>query len=322
MKKITKLTDEQKALMPEYVERWVKIGTDTSRLDPINTEKIVKNIRNLIDMEPDVPCLIVDNPLEAWAMSYLSLKQEIAVKDLHSEMLSIFNGNPKQYDVPRCELPWMTGSFFASTFAFYDFMIEELGVELEKELWTKYKIWEASSQVGCVYPLDDCTIVSQKPKTIHLEDGKLHRDGEPALTYDGIGGLDIWSLHGVEVPEWVAKTPAQDLTLDDYSKLDNADVKAEFVRKVGIERFIGQGDIIDSFDEYDMSTHEWWHRSEYELVDMKSLFSTLDYAPYLKMVNQTTGIFHMEGVSPSCRTVGKALKERFGGKDFVINSIA
>ena len=248
MKKITELTDEQKAKMPEYVEKWIKIGTDTSRLDPIDTEKIVKNIRSLIDMEPDVPCLIVDNPLEAWAMSYLSLKQEVAVDDLHSEMVSIFNGNPKKYDVPRCELPWMTGSFFASTFAFYDFMIEELGVELEKELWTKYKIWEASCHLGCVYPLDGCTIVSQKPKTLHLEAGKLHKDGEPALTYDGLGGLDIWSLNGVEVPEWVAKTPAQDLTLDDYSKLDNADIKAEFVRKVGIERFIDHGDIIDSFD--------------------------------------------------------------------------
>ncbi len=308
--------------MPKYVDKWIRIGTNTSRLSGPTVSNIVGSLRKLIDMKEEVPLIIVDNPLEAWVMSTLILNHNVSIDDVREEMESVFTGNPKKYDIPRCELPWMTGSFFASTFAFYDYMITELGVELDRELWTKYKIWEASSQLGCVYPLENVTIVSEKPTYISLENGRLHKDGAPALTYAGLGDINIWSLNGVEVPEWLAKTSAHELTLEDYNKLTNADVKAEFVRKVGIERFLDQGKVIDTYTSYDKDIHDWWHASEYELIDMSVLFSTLNYAPYLKMVNQTTKIFHMEGVSPDCKTIGEALKERFGGKDFIIESIA
>lgn len=322
MKQITEITKEQEAQMPRYVDKWVKIGTNTSRLSSPTVSNIVGSLRKLIDLKEEVPLIIVDNPLEAWVMSTLILKHNVSIDDVQEEMESVFTGNPKKYNIPRCELPWMTGSFFASTFAFYDYMITELGVELDRELWTKYKIWEASSRLGCVYPLENVTIVSEKPTYISLENGRLHKDGAPALTYAGLGDINIWSLNGVEVPEWLSKTPSYDLTLKDYNKLTNADVKAEFIRKVGIERFLDRGEVIDTYTSYDKDTHGWWHESEYELVDMSVLFSTLDYAPYLKMVNQTTKIFHMEGVSPDCKTIGEALKERFGGKDFIIESIA
>jgi hypothetical protein len=323
MKHITEITKEQEAQMSKYVDKWVNIGTSTSRLSGPTVSNIVGSLRELLDMKSQYePIIIVDNPLEAWVVCTLILTYDVSVDDVQVEMESVFNGNPKKYDIPRCELPWMTGSFFASTFAFYDYMITELGVELDRELWTKYKMWEASAKLGCVYPLDTVTIVSEKPTHIYLEDGKLHKEGSPALIYNGFGDIKIWSLHGVEVPEWLAKTSSHELTLEDYSKLTNADVKAEFIRKVGIERFIDQGEVIDSYTSYNKDTHDWWYKSEYELIDMSALFSTLDYAPYLKMVNQTTKIFHMEGISPECSTVEEALKERFGGKNFVIESIA
>jgi galactitol-specific phosphotransferase system IIC component len=40
------------------------------------------------------------------------------------------------------------------------------------------------------------------------------------------------------------------------------------------------------------------------------------------MLNQTTGIWHMEAVSPNCKTIGEALNERFGGKNFKIIGIS
>ena len=137
-----------------------------------------------------------------------------------------------------------------------------------------------------------------------------------------MGDFKICALNGVRVPEWLALTPANKLEIEQYNTIENADVKAEFVRKVGIERFLEKGIVIDSYKNYNQESHEWWHKSEYELVDMNCMFESLDYAPCLKMVNQTTKIFHMEGVSPDCKTVGDALKERFGGRDFVVKAIA
>jgi hypothetical protein len=321
-KKIEKLTPEQEAKFPEYIDKWIKVGTNTDRLDPDKTRKTIDGFRKLIGMEVDVPMFIVDNPIEAWVCCAL-VEYGVKVDDVIAEMKEVFNGNPKEYEIPKASLPYQTGSLFVSTFSFYDYMLEELDIEVDAELYAKYKTWEATAQLGCIYPLESVTFVSQKPTEIHLnEENKLHRDGGPALTYAGLGDFKVYSLNGVTVPEYLAVTESEQIDLEYYNTLKNADIRAEFVRKLGIERFIEKGKVVDSYKNYDAESHAWWHKSEYELIDMESLFEGLDYAPFIKMLNQTTGIWHMEGVSPDCKTVGDALKERFGGRDFVIRDIA
>jgi hypothetical protein len=318
--KITSLTDDQKAQMPKYVEKWIGIGLDTSRLDFDNTKKIVDDFREIINMG-EAPLMIVDNPIEAWVVCHL-VEQGISSENLHSEMVSVFNGNPKKYNIPRASLPYQTGSFFASVFSFYDYMFECVGVEIDKDLWIKYKKWEETSKIGMIYPLDNITIVCQKPLEVHMKDGVIHREGGPAIRYSGLGDFNIFALNGVNVPEYLAVTPAEEIDINLYNREVNADVKAEFVRKVGIERFLNHGKKMDTYENYPKDTHEWYHKSEYELWDMEVLFTGLDSAPYLKMLNQTTGIWHLEGVSPKCQTVEDALKERFGGRDMRIVHIS
>jgi hypothetical protein len=55
---------------------------------------------------------------------------------------------------------------------------------------------------------------------------------------------------------------------------------------------------------------------------MNHLFEGINYAPHLKMLNQTTGVWHVEAVSPSCMSVADAIKDRFGGRDLNIIGIA
>jgi hypothetical protein len=322
MKKIEKLTPEQEAAMPEYVEKWIKIGCNTDRLDPEKTEKTIKNYRRLIGYEEDAPLFIVDNPLEGWYASFLWLSK-VPYENLRQELNDIFNGNPGKYKLPKASLPWQTGSFFASMFAFYDFFFEEVGIDIDKELYTKYKIWESTVQLGPIYPFKDLTIVSQKPIKISLNDKNvIHCDGGPAVEYAGHGDLKVFALNGVRVPEYVAVTPEEELDLEYYNTMKNADAKAEFVRKVGIERFKERGKLIDTYKKYSGDKYDWWHKSQYELWDMECLFEGLNTAPYLSMKNITTEIFHFEGVSPQCKTLEQALKERFGGRDMIINAIA
>ena len=321
--KIESLTPEQKAKMPEYVKKWVDIGTNTDRLDPVRAQKTIDNFRKLIGRVIDVPLLIVDNPLEAWVTCYLFNDRNVPVDDLKAEMTAYFNGNPEKYDIGTPSLPWQTGSFYASTFSFYDFMVEEVGVELEAELYAKYKVWEATSQIGCIYPLDGLTVVSQKPITIHLnENNMLHKDGGPAIEYAGMGNLKVYSLNGVHVPEYVAVTPEEQLDLEYYNTIENADVKAEFVRKAGVERFLDKAKLMDTYKNYDKETYPWVYRSQYQLYDMSFLFGGLSYAPFLYMKNITTEIFHLEGVSPNCKTLKEAIKERTGFDMANIQAIA
>jgi hypothetical protein len=321
--KIDKLTPEQEAKMPEYVAKWIAIGSNTDRLDLKRTQKTVDQYRALINRPVDVPLIILNNPLEAWAACHLLSNFGVSFENLNAELDDVFNGNPKKYDIPSAQLPWQSGSFFAATFSFYDFMFEEVGVEIDAELYAKYKTWEATSQLGCIYPMEEYTIVCEKPTEIHLNaDNRLHRDGGPALTYAGRGDLKVYSLNGVRVPEYIAVTPEEKLDLEYYKTIQNADVKAEFVRKAGIERFKSLGKLLDTYQNYTGSEYEWWHKSQYELWDMEAIFDGLSSAPYLSMVNQTTSIFHFEGVSPDCQDLKSAIKQRLGGRDMIISAIA
>jgi hypothetical protein len=182
-----------------------------------------------------------------------------------------------------------------------------------------YDMWEETSKIGLIYPLEDVCIVSEKPTVINLSDNQLHCEGGPALEYAGHSSFKIFALNGVMVDEYLAVTPGEQLDLTYYNEIQNADQKTEFVRKFGVERMLELGKKIDSYDKY---SDEWWNKSEYELWDMSCLFQGVSYAPHLKMVNQTTNVFHVEAVSPQCRTLADAIKERLGGRDLKITAIA
>jgi hypothetical protein len=171
------------------------------------------------------------------------------------------------------------------------------------EKWDWYK---STSQISYFYPLEDVCIIARKPIEINInEKGQLHADGKPAVLYKD--GFAVWSLNGVRVTKELAETPAGILSLDMFKKEQNADVKTEFIRKYGIDRMIDMGKVVDSYKKYD---NQLWNESEYKLIDMASIFDTIRYAPHLYMKNQTTGAYHLEGVSPDCKNLVDAFKFR------------
>lgn len=323
MSKIEKLTPAQEALMPEYVKKWIAIATSIINVSDERAREVVTKFRKLIDLDTEVPMIYGENPIECWVLCCLK-EAGIPIDKLNEEMLAVFNGNPHKRDIPSACLPFNDISL-TSTFAFYDFMINEVKAPIEPDLLEKYNHWVATSDLFAIYPLKDLTVVCKRPLEIHMnENNVLHRDGGPAIVFDGLGDFKVYSLNGVTVPEYLAVTPSHQLDVAKYLQESNADVKAEFVRKAGIERFLELGKLVDSHSntKYKGKDYEWWHKSEYELWDMSKLFSSLDYAPYLKMLNPTTKVWHMEGVSPACRTLKEAIKERFGGRDMKIVAAA
>jgi len=320
MNKIEKLTLEQEKLMPSYAQKWIKIGTDTKQCPEDTAKEIVKDFRDLINMKTNVPTIFAENPIEAWVLCCLH-EHEVPLENLYTEMEKVF-AYESDYEIPQASLPFNDLSL-CSSFSFYDYMLNVVGVKLEAELQKKYEIWERTSQIWGIYPLADLTVVCKKPLEVHLnENNVLHRNEGPALVFGGLGDFKVYALNGVGVPEYLAMTPSHQIDLNLYKKESNADVKAEFVRKVGIERFLEMGKKLDTYENYDQEENSWWWKSEYELWDMKALFPSLNSAPFLKMVNQTTKIFHMEGVPSTCKNLVDAIKSRFGGRDMRIVNIA
>lgn len=173
------------------------------------------------------------------------------------------------------------------------------------------------SKLASVYDglfFDNYVIVCGYPKKVNLnENNQLHCDGYPTIEWEG--DCKFWYLNGVAVSQELAETPSSLLDVDMFLKEKNADIRAQFILKYGIERLIKYGKIIDSFKNYD-SLNEEWRKSEYELLDMSAIMPQEKQAMYLKMKNQTIPeIYHLEGVSNECQTIQDAIRFRLGELD-------
>lgn len=317
---IDKLTKEQEAAMEVYAKKWIDVGTNTDRLDYDDTVRIVNRFQKTILATPETPVVIFDNPIEAW-VGVCYTYYNVPVDELKDRVHKYFTEGDDTVDIAKPTYPYQDGSFYAPIISYYDYFFEELGITIADDLREKFDAWAETTKLGLIYPLENVCIVSEKPTSIHLNDeGQLHREDGPAIEYAGFGDFNVYSLNGVSVPEWLVMTSEGELDLNKYNRIENADVRTEFVRKFGIERMLdGFGKQLDTYENYD---HEWWTKSEYELWDMSKVFDGVNYAPHLKMLNQTTKVWHVEAVSPNCQTLQEAIKERFGGQDFTIAAIA
>jgi len=82
-------------------------------------------------------------------------------------------------------------------------------------------------------------------------------------------------------------------------EISNAQVRTEFVKKVGVERICSDlgAKTIDTASDYALL--------ELDLGDGRR-------RPYLKMKNPSTNEWHVEGVHPTCTTVREAINWRAG----------
>jgi hypothetical protein len=292
MKKlIEKLTPEQEVELKEFYQEQLEIGRSIKPIDHEKAEAIItKFYAHKNFARPN--------------FHYYKSPHEVLTKHKEVKLTMFFGGQQWLY--------WK---------AFYKFG-EKIGVVYDPKNLELLNDWvEETKHLHWWAPFEtDCLIIERPIKLNVNEGGFLHCENDKAIEYaDGWG---LYYLNGVKVNEYLVMTPSEQLDINVFLKETNADVKAEFVRKYGVERMLHLGKKIDSYTKYSETKYPWWHRSQYELWDMKSIFPGLDYQPFLKMLNQTTGIWHMEAVSPECRSLTDALKERFGGKNMEIIGIA
>lgn len=295
MSKIKSLTPEQEKDLESFYQEMLKIGRS---IEPINHDKAESIISELYKAAG------FEKPEFIW---FPSIK---AIVDFKKE-----NGDKSGTNGHFAGQQWIGWK------AFYVFCAK-IGVKFKDEDQKLLDLWfEESKNLHWWFPYKKHVLLSERPIRLTVnERGQLHNEKVKAIEYSD--GWGLYYLNGVNVPEKLVTTDAEDLSLDFFTKEKNADVKAEFVRKFGVERMLHLGKMVDTYKNYDEDEHPYWHESQYELWDMKVLFEGLDYQPYVKMLNQTTGIWHVEAVSPESRTLKAAIKERFGNREMKIVGIA
>jgi hypothetical protein len=170
--------------------------------------------------------------------------------------------------------------------------MESLGLKFSE----CYHILRNCVGFGPVWPLDNLCIASIRPSAIRMRNELLHSDGSPSVEY--LDGTKCYTLNGIPVKDWHALTPAEKIDPKQVLAEENSDIRRELIRKLGIERMLAV-----------LPNKRLDKREDYEVYSI-DLGDGVRDARYLKMINPSIGVFHLEGIDPSCDTVIKALNWR------------
>ena len=159
-----------------------------------------------------------------------------------------------------------------------------------KSFFTIYK-----NTFFCLLFARGCILLERPKHILQNFNGSYHDSSGPAIEWHN--GTKEWYLNGVKVTREIVETPADELDARILYSYDNAEVRREIIRKIGVERAIR-----------DLGAKSIDNDGNYELV-LLDLGDDMQ-RPYLKMKNPSTGTYHLEGVHPDCRTVTQAINWR------------
>lgn len=295
---IEEFTKEQEARLEEIRDEWLRVALSTDRLDPGVVVPAAQELYAACGCDP-APVVLAESPLHA---QYIIAGYETGINRKHDlqsmtseEMASAL---PKGHRVVYNSTAFW-GAYDAYWVSFY-LACREFGADYtDDELRRLAAMEQYCLACGPVWGFDEVAVVSQRPLECHFgAEDRLHNADGPALSY--ADGWKIYYMNGVEVPDWLPETPAMELDPKRFAKIDNAEVRREFVRKVGIERIIERvgAKLIDSKDEYELLSFD--------------LGKDIGECHYLKMKNPSIGVYHLEGIDPAagCTTVQEALNYR------------
>jgi len=180
--------------MPKYVDKWIKIGLSTDRVDFEKAKELVSKAYTAVGLKAPKNFHWASGPNEAWE-TYLML----GGKKARSAFL---NGN-------------MYGSQEATWLSYYDYYKNETNIKLTD---IDYMI-DIAMNCGWVYLAKDHAIIQDRPLMIKFDDrNRLHCETGPAIQY--ADGFEVHSWHGVTVPgKWIKK----DLTAAEALKVSNTE---------------------------------------------------------------------------------------------------
>ena len=228
MKRINKLTPEQEARIPEWVDKWVKIGLKTGKTDWKTFEKYIPLAYKKAGLEfPNKPMIRVSSPLVGALAS--SVADGLINKDKKAVGSEVYSAVGSV--VGSASLPWhywFGGQFWVggwdSSPSFVSFFTEVCGLELDEDIKERAEIYnKLVRSVNYFWLNEHFVMVCARPKRIaRNESGQLHSDQVKAIEYpDGWG---LYALDGVVLPEelW-KKITSQTMTFKEIMAIEISD---------------------------------------------------------------------------------------------------
>ena len=291
-----KIDHVDQAVLDKWIAGGVHVGLCCDPVDVKAAGEFGRDLMVWLGRKPG-PVSVQPSPLAAWlAVCAIAGGKWDGADDRIFSIDSI-----DKQEVMEMVWPYLDGAFWANYVAWAN-CLKEIGVT---GMPASLALLERAVQFGPVWPLEQHVVISDRPEQIIRQGIRLHREDGPAVRYRD--GFSVWALNGVRVPAEIVMTRGEDMGVDFLRKYIcgsgvNAEVRREVVRKVGVGLVIERlgGKVIDRSPD-----------GVYELVLLNAGDDSRQ-RPYLKMKNPSIGIYHVEGVHPTCDTVEKALAWRNG----------
>jgi hypothetical protein len=287
-KVIEKLTPEQEALLPVYRQKWIDIGLDCGECNLEEAKKYARLAYQAAGLVCPENFYLADSPIAAAKLA-VQLKGEVNESDTEAYSSAVYE-----------ELNNQTfGSHEAGWLGYYDFVLNELGIEECRKLEGLIGI---AKNVGWWAPYDACVIFQHRHSEIHLDDQfRLHNENGPAVAYRD--GYKVWAIDGVRLNEKTVMAP-ETLTVEEINATSNNEARAIMINRFGWARYLteSQAECLDYRHNDVENTKE-------------ALYHTEEYGNRL-VVTCPTGRMFVLGVPDSIETCEDAQVWLGGGEKF------
>ena len=177
-KVVDKLTPEQEAMIPKYVEKYLKIGLSTDSTDRAAAEAAIIKVYSY-QKNKDKAFAHLTTPKFVWADSPMVGVKMAAQYATGKDVVT-------QDDLREAVSNASYGSFEAYWVSFYAFVTEQLGVEHDGLIDI---VKDIIDNVGVYWTFEDMVVATEKPTSIHIKDNQLHNPDGLALEYKNGDGL-------------------------------------------------------------------------------------------------------------------------------------
>jgi hypothetical protein len=253
--KIEELTPEQEARFPEFVRKWTDIGLSTAPADRPRAEAAIRWMYRQANLaEPRIvwcgsplgnalarAIVSTTNSVESSVRSSVESSVRSSVRSsvessvrssVESSVESSVWSSVRSSVWSRVESSvWsrVYGQHDAGWLAFYDFFAS---IGLQNEVKPLHGLNELAQSAGWALPHKEICWVSERHNVLNRDArGRLHCESGPACAYPDGWAIYVW--HGVRVTENVLMRPADQITLDEVLKENNAEVARVLITRAG-----------------------------------------------------------------------------------------
>jgi hypothetical protein len=186
---IESLTEEQKAQLPFYVDKWLKIGLATGPVDLENAKKAVCLAYKAANLSEPTKFYHATGPIDAIRIIQ-ELDPSLTKKEIFESMIH--------------------GAHDAFWLSFYDCVKEVLKLDCYEPL---IGLIELAKYSGWLNVYEDVVVFQDRPEYIKFDNEKrLHCDSGPAIRYTD--GFAVYVWHGTSIPaEWIDNKDTMDVSI-------------------------------------------------------------------------------------------------------------